>query len=125
VGVATWNRRVLRVFGPLLVVTGILGFVIPPAWALMSGAATYNVFHLAFGVAGTAIAFACRDRPVAAFNFAFGAFDLWQAVAGVAGLWPSGLFALRPADHVVHAVVGAVLVAIGAAGLRPGSGAPT
>lgn len=113
----SWNRRVLYVFAPVLLVAGILGFVIPPSLALMSGAAPYNIFHIVFGIIGIAIARAGRPRPIAAFNFLFGAFDLWQAVAGVTGLFPATLFALRPADHVVHVVLGVILVALGARGL--------
>jgi len=118
VATVSWNRRVLCVFGPVLVLTGILGFVIPPSLALMSGATPYNVFHIALGIVGIAIALAGRPRPIAAFNFLFGAFDLWQAVAGVTGLFPSAVFALRPADHIVHVVLGTALLALGARGLR-------
>ena len=35
---ALWNIRVLAVFGPVLILTGIAGFLIPPRLALMSGA---------------------------------------------------------------------------------------
>ena len=113
-----WNRRVLWVFGPLLIVAGVLGFVIPPSLALMSGAAPYNLFHIAFGLAGTAIVASRRAGPIAAFNLGFGAFDLWQAFAGPLLLWPSELIAPRPADHVVHVLFGAALVFVGAQGLR-------
>lgn len=114
---ARWNRRALSVFGPVLVLAGVLGFVIPPSLALMSGATPYNVFHIAFGILGTWIACAGRPRPIAVFNLGFGAIDLWQAFAGLTRLPPSALFALRPADHVVHVLFGAALLALGARGL--------
>jgi hypothetical protein len=115
---ARWNRRALLVFGPVLVLAGALGFVIPPSLALMSGVTPYNLFHIAFGILGTAIAVAGRPRPIAAFNLGFGAIDLWQAVAGFTKLPPSALFALRPADHVVHILFGAALVGLGARGFK-------
>ena len=114
----SWNRRVLCVFGPVLVLAGMLGFLIPPSLALLSGAVPYNIFHIASGIVGIAIARAGRPRGIAAFNLLFGAFDLWQAVAGATGLFPSSLFALRPADHVVHVFLGGFLVVLGAKGLR-------
>ena len=46
------NGRVLGVFGPVLILTGIAGFLIPPRLALMSGAPAYNVFHIVFGLLG-------------------------------------------------------------------------
>ncbi len=119
---STWEARntaVLKLFGPVLVVTGVLGFVLPPAMSLMSGAAPYNVFHIAFGLVGTALAFRGSARHAALFNAAFGAIDLYQAVASVARLPPAEAFAYKPADDVLHVVIGLALVAVGALGLRP------
>lgn len=114
----TRNLQVLSVFAPLLVLTGILGFVLPPSLSLMSGAAPYNVFHLLAAAVGLAI-LARRSVPLAiTFNLVFGGIDLWQALAGVAGLFPARLFALRPADHVVHVVVGSILVGVGYLGKK-------
>lgn len=112
-----WNFRLLAVFAPALLLAGLAGFLVPSHLALMSGAAPYNVFHLGFGAAGVALVWARRARAIAAFNLAFGAFDLYQAVAGPTGLFPARLFALRPADHVLHAVLGLLLVVVGARGL--------
>jgi hypothetical protein len=111
-----WQRRsqlLLVVFAPVLVLTGIGGFLIPPEQALMSGAAPYNVFHLVAGTLGLLLALARRPAAAAAFNIGFGLIDLYQALAGIAGLFPADLFALRPADHVVHVVLGALLVTVG------------
>lgn len=113
------NRKVLRVFGPILILAGVLGFVIPPELGLMSGAAPYNVFHLVFGALGIFLA-ARGERPSAFFNLGFGAVDLYQAFASWAGLFPKQLFQWRPADDVLHVVIGLALVGVGAAGLgRP------
>ncbi len=121
---SVWEARnvsLLKLFGPILVVTGALGFVLPPSAALMSGAAPYNVFHIAFGLLGSALAYRSTARHAALFNVAFGAVDLYQAVASFAKLPPAALFAYKPADDVLHVVIGALLVAVGALGLR---GAP-
>jgi hypothetical protein len=111
-----WQRRsrwLLQLFAPVLILTGIAGFLVPPHMALMSGACPYNVFHLCAGALGVALAFSKSARAAAAFNVGFGAIDLYQAAAGVAGLFPAGLFALRPADHVVHVVLGVLLMVVG------------
>jgi Domain of unknown function (DUF4383) len=112
-----WGRRNLRlltVFGPLLIVTGVSGLLLPPGLSLMSGAAPYDVFHVLFGALGLALVLARSARWAALFNLGFGAIDLYQALAGAVGFFPAGLFGLRPADHVVHVLFGLLLVAFGA-----------
>jgi hypothetical protein len=110
---AARNRRVLQVFAPVLLLTAVLGFVLPPDLSLMSGAVPYDVFHLLSGVVGLLVLVSRWRRAPASFNLVFGAIDLWQAVAGVTGLFPAQWFALRPADHVVHLLIGAALVTVG------------
>jgi hypothetical protein len=114
---AAWGRRNLRlltVFGPLLIVTGVSGLLLPPGRSPMSGAAPYDIFHIIFGALGVAIALAGSARGAALFNLSFGAIDLYQALAGVVGFFPAGPFGLRPADHAVHVLFGLLLVAFGA-----------
>jgi hypothetical protein len=113
------NTLTVRIFGPVLILTGIGGFVIPAEYALMSGAPAYNWFHIAFGALGTGLGFATNDRACRAFTVGFGAIDLYQAVASLAGWWPAGLFAWQTGDDVAHWVIGAALVAIGLAARGP------
>ena len=112
------NSRALAVFGPVLILTGIAGFLVPPRLALMSGAPAYNVFHVLSGMIGTALVLAGTARGSAAFNLAFGAIDLYQAAAGVGGFFPARHFRYKPADHVLHAVIGLALAVVGGMGLR-------
>lgn len=112
-----WNFRLLAVFAPVLILTGVAGFLMPSRLTLMSGATPYNVFHIVCGVVGAVLVMARRARAVAGFNLGFGAIDLYQAVAGFTALFPAHLFALRPADHVVHVVLGLLLVVVGGRGL--------
>ena len=112
------NDRVLAVFGPVLILTGVAGFLVPPRVALMSGAPAYNVFHIACGALGTIVVLARTATGAAVFNLGFGAADLYQVAAGVAGLFPARLFRYKTADHIVHAVIGIGLAAIGWRGLR-------
>ena len=58
------NGRVAGVFGPVLILTGIAGFLIPPRLALMSGAPAYNIFHIVSGLIGTALVLARIPRGV-------------------------------------------------------------
>ena len=115
---ALWNTRVLAVFGPVLILTGIAGFLTPPRLALMSGAPAYNLFHIAFGALGTALVLARSRLGIAGFNLGFGVADLYQAVAGVVGFFPARQFRYKPADHIVHVVLGLALAAVGGLGLR-------
>lgn len=116
-----WTRRnfwVLAIFAPVLILTGIGGLTLPASASPMSNAAPYDWFHIAFGVLGGVIVLSRAARPIAAFNVGFGAIDLWQAIAGVTKLFPAQTFHLRPADHVLHVVIGGILVGVGALGLR-------
>ncbi len=113
----SWGRRNLRllaVFGPVLIATGVAGLLLPPRLALMSNAVPYDLFHIVFGSLGLAIVVARSARAAALFNLGFGAVDLYQAVAGVTAVFPAEVFRLRPADHVVHLVLGLLLVVFGA-----------
>jgi hypothetical protein len=115
---AARNGQVLRLFAPLLIVTGVLGFVLPAPLSLMSGAAPYNVFHLLAGAVGLAVVLRGSPAGATTFNLLFGCIDLYQALAGVTGLFPARWFALRPADHVVHVLVGLFLVGVAYLGRR-------
>jgi len=111
-----WGRRNLwltGLFGPLLVLTGVAGLLLPARLSLMSNAVPYDAFHIAFGMLGVALVVARSARGAALFNLGFGAIDLYQALAGVTGLFPAGLFHLQPADHVVHVLFGVLLVLFG------------
>jgi hypothetical protein len=106
------NVQVLRLFAPILLVVGVLGFVLPPSAALTSGAAPYNVFHLLFGLIGLGCVLSGRLDAVRAFNLGFGIIDLYQALASVTELWPRSLFLWTRVDDVLHVVIGAALVAV-------------
>jgi hypothetical protein len=113
---STRNLQVLTVFAPLLILTGLVGFVLPADKSLMSGAAPYNVFHLIAGAIGLVIALRRSGSGAILFNLVFGAIDLYQVGAGLVGWFPTGLFELRPADHAVHVLIGLFLVVVGALG---------
>ena len=109
-------KTVTEVFAGVLILVGILGFVTPPAKALTSGAPAYNIFHLFFGVLGGAIALWCNNGSMRAFLIGFGAIDLYQAIASRKNWFPKAQFKWKPADDMLHVVVGIALVAVGSAG---------
>jgi hypothetical protein len=109
-----FNYYVLLVFAPLLILVGILGFVIPADKSLTSGAPAYNIFHIIFGVIGLAVVFSQHDASIRAFNIGFGAIDLYQAAASFLGLFPKEQFKWKRSDDVLHIVIGAFLVLVGA-----------
>lgn len=107
------NVRVLRVFGPLLIATGILGFALPPSYSLMSGAPAYNLFHIVFGVIGTALAWRGGTIACVRFNILFGAIDLYQVAAHFREWFPFEWFRWTRADDVLHLLIGLALVMLG------------
>ena len=107
------NARVLRFFGPVLIATGILGFVLPPSLSLMSGAPAYNLFHIFFGALGAALAWRGGNAACARFNIAFGALDLYQLAASFRHWFPWEQIRWTRADDVLHLILGLALVALG------------
>lgn len=114
----TLNQKTLMVLAPLLVLTGIAGFLIPEQYSLMSGAAPYNMFHLIFGALGLVLMAANRDLLASSFNFGFGLIDLYQVLASIVGLTPIQYFHWTYVDDVVHVILGFALVIIGGYGIR-------
>ena len=114
----TLNQKTLTIFAPLLILTGIAGFVIPEQYGLMSGAAPYNLFHIFFGALGLMVLMTNSDLPASVFNFSFGLIDLYQVLASVVGLAPIQYFHWTYLDDVVHVLLGFALVLIGGYGLR-------
>ncbi len=106
-------QTVVGIFAGVLILVGILGFVVPPSKALTSGAPAYNIFHLCFGVLGGALALWGNDTAMRTYLIGFGAIDLYQAVASRANWFPKKHFRWRPADDVLHVVVGAALIVVG------------
>ena len=109
----TINYYVLLVFAPVLILTGILGFVIPREKGLTSGAPAYNIFHIIFGLIGLGIVYSQHENCIRAFNIGFGLIDLYQAAASFLHLFPEKHFKWKRADDVLHIVIGAGLVLVG------------
>lgn len=114
----TLNQKTLMVLAPLLMLTGIAGFVIPPQYNLMSGATPYNLFHIIFGAIGLLVTMTNNDLWASSFNFGFGLIDLYQVLASVVGLTPIQYFYWTYVDDVVHVLLGFALVIIGGYGLK-------
>jgi hypothetical protein len=104
------NRPILSVFAPILVLTGLAGFLIPERRALTSGAPAYNIFHIIFGSIGISCARSSRRAPARLFNLLFGGFDLYQLVASRRGWFPNRWFRWKTADDVLHLAIGVTLV---------------
>ena len=113
----TLNQKTLMIFAPLLILTGIAGFVIPEQYSLMSGAAPYNLFHIFFGAIGLLVTMAKNDVLASSFNLGFGLIDLYQVLASVIGLTPIQYFHWTFGDDVAHVLIGFALVIIGGRGL--------
>ena len=114
----TLNQTTLMILAPLLIVTGVAGFVLPESYALMSNAAPYNLFHIIFGAIGLVLLQTKNDLVASGFNLGFGLIDLYQVLASVIKLSPIEHFHWTYADDVVHVILGFALVIIGGYGLR-------
>ena len=109
----SFNRATLAIFGPVLILTGILGFVLSPELTPTSDAAPYNIFHIFFGVIGLSLVLTGIEWPVIIFNLTFGTIDLYQFVASYADLFPAQFFLWTPADDTLHIVLGLILALLG------------
>ena len=114
----TLNQTTLMILAPLLVVTGIAGFVLPAEYSLMSNATPYNLFHIFFGAIGLVLFQMKNDLVASAFNLGCGLIDLYQVVASVIGLTPIEYFHWTYVDDVVHTLLGFALVLIGGYGMQ-------
>jgi len=114
------NKNILlSVIGVVLVLAGVLGFVVPGLFGMhLSG--LHNAIHIVSGL--LALYFGLKGTPSAArlFSLVFGSiYGLLGMVGllagGTHGMWvviPNHL-ALGMADHIVHIVLGVVLVFVG------------
>jgi len=107
------NYYILLIFAPLVILTGIVGFIVPEKKSLTSGAPAYNIFHIVFGLTGLGIALSGHEAYMRAFNIGFGLIDLYQAAASRLHLFPEKYFRWKTADDILHIVVGAFLVLVG------------
>jgi hypothetical protein len=114
----TLNQTTLMILAPLLILTGVAGFVLPSQFSLMSNATPYNLFHILFGAVGLMLTQTKNDLVASGFNLGFGLIDLYQVLASVVGLTPIEYFHWTFIDDVVHVLLGFALVLIGGYGLR-------
>ena len=114
----TLNEKALMVLWPLLMLTGIAGFVLPDQYSLMSNAAPYNLFHIFFGGIGLLLTMTNSNLLASLFNLGFGLIDLYQVLASAVGLSPIQHFHWTFVDDLIHVVLGFALVLIGGYGLR-------
>ena len=111
------NRIVLSILAPVLILTGLAGFLIPQQYSVTSGEAPYNMFHIVFGAIGLFIVSTGKPYLPSFFNVGFGLIDLYQAVASFFYLWPAQFFLWTWADDIVHIILGVGLVAAGIYGI--------
>lgn len=113
----TLNQTTLMIFAPVLILTGVAGFVIPAQYGLMSNATPYNLFHIIFGAIGLVLLQTKSDLAASSFNLGFGLIDLYQVLASVVGLSPIQYFHWTFADDIAHVIIGFALAIIGGYGI--------
>ena len=111
------NQITLLILAPLLILSGVAGFVIPAEYSLMSNATPYNLFHIVFGALGLLLLQTKNDLVASGFNLGFGLIDLYQVLASVVGLTPIQYFYWTYFDDVIHVLLGFALVIIGGYGI--------
>jgi hypothetical protein len=105
------------IFAPVLILTGIAGFLVPPSASMTSGAAPYNIFHIIFGAIGLLMVLGKKPLHPSLFNFVFGLIDIYQAVASYLNLPPKQYFLWTSVDDILHVVLGLLLALIGLYGI--------
>lgn len=105
------------IFAPVLILTGVAGFVIPAQYGLMSNATPYNLFHIIFGAIGLVLLQTKSDLAASSFNLGFGLIDLYQVLASGVGLSPIQYFHWTFADDIAHVIIGFALAIIGGYGI--------
>lgn len=108
------NYFTLLIFAPILILTGISGFILPDG--LMSNSFAYNIFHIIFGIIGLVCVLSNKENLICSFNIGFGLIDLYQAIASFLNWFPEQYFQWKTADDILHIFIGGALVAIGLVG---------
>ena len=111
------NFITLAIFAPILILTGVAGFLIPAEHSLTSGAPPYNVFHIVFGAIGLMIVWSRKEQLISFFNSGFGLIDLYQALASYLNLPPKNQFLWTRVDDILHILIGLALVIIACYGI--------
>jgi hypothetical protein len=109
----SFNRLILLLVAPVLILVGVLGFVLAPEMTPTSDAAPYNIFHIIFGTLGVAIVLTRFEWPAIIFNLTFGTIDLYQFIASYADLFPETIFQWTPTDDFLHIALGLILALLG------------
>lgn len=108
-------KTVMYVFGVVLTLVGILGFVMPsPLFGLFAVNGLHNVVHLATGIVFLGVAFMAPMQSVMAAKV----FGVVYAVVAILGLVMGGdmllgLIAVNMTDHILHIALALVLLYVG------------
>ena len=112
------NYKILLFLAPLLLLTGIVGFLLPGQFSVSTEPA-YNVFHIVFGVIGLLLVIFRYENPVRVFNISFGLIDIYQAIASFYDIFPAQYLKWTPTDDALHLVIGIFLLFAGLGGFFP------
>ena len=118
------NYKVLLILSPLLILTGVSGFVLPDGVIPLSSESAYNIFHIVFGVIGLLLIIFRYENPIRVFNIVFGLTEIYQAIASYNRLFPVQYFKWTWLDDRVHIVLGISLILIGLYGFISSRGKP-
>lgn len=118
------NYKVLLILSPLLILAGVLGFALTPGIIPNSSEASYNIFHIVFGIIGLLLVIFRYENPIRIFNIVFGLIDIYQAIASYHDFFPEEYFKWTRADDYLHIVLGTALVLIGLYGFISSRGKP-
>jgi len=110
-------RWTVLTFSLVLIWVGLIPLVDPSAQGPTSDAPAYAWFHLAAACVGLACVAFHQGRGTPWFALGFGALDLYQWIASLAGWFPRTQFRWTSLDDGLHLGLGLALVALGMAGL--------
>jgi len=107
------NFLILKFLAPILILIGVLGYIIPNEYNLMSNENFYNLFQINIGLIGMILLFTMNIKLIRGFNIALGAFNIYQVFSSYFGIFPDELFNYTLTDDIVHLDIGIALLFIG------------
>jgi hypothetical protein len=115
-----WNKLIAAIFGIVLVLVGILGFVMNPLLGVFQVSLIHNVVHLLTGAVLLLGAFVDTGRNARLVNIILGVVYLLVTVLGFAATGLTNTLlggtdaapAINTADNVLHLLLGVVLVGV-------------
>ncbi len=108
------QQKTAKIIGFIITIIGVIGFFTPDKLLIFSLNQLHNIIHVLSGLAGLIVGYAKNDTYARGYNRGFGIIYLALAVLGLLGVnFLNALLNLNVPDHILHAILGILLIAVG------------